>query len=288
MAGRDMSGRVWRRVIGLSILCLLLPLTTLRAAEQGIGRVLPLQEFLAEAARRDTVFEAILIDLLPLAYRRDLLLPSGDVILALKQQYNFYLDQDRSNPETSLSLSKLFPMSGTEVSLSYNKSSSALTTVDSSELELLISQPIARNAFGKGTQLLDQIIGVENDIIRYQIIEAYEDYLASLTSAYYSWYSAYENLKVGRLSYQSNLKLLDNIHERQRQKIALPIDVNKVQLLVTGKRESLIVLQEVYDTFTNIIAKAIRYQGKHHLIPQQPQPPASQVLFERDYQARDG
>jgi len=272
-------------VIGLLLLsCIILP-THARAAEERGRRALPLQEFLALAAKNDTVFESILIDRLPLAYRRDILLPVSDVILALKQQYNFYLDQDRSNPETSLSLSKLFPMSGTDVSLSYSKSSSALTAVDSSELELLISQPIAKNAFGKGTQLLDQIIGVENEITTYQIVEAYEDYLASLTSAYYSWYSAYENLKVGRVSYQSNLKLLDNIHERQRQKIALPIDVNKMQLLLVGKKESIIVLQEVYDNFTNIIAKAIRHDGKHRLAPQKPPRPAKQVLFSQDYEA---
>ena len=271
-------------ILRLLALCLFILPTPVPAVDDIGKRALPLHEFLALAAKNDTVFESILIDRLPLQYRRDVLLPASDVILAIKQQYNFYLDQDRSNPETSLSLSKLFPMSGTDVSLSYTKSSSALTTVDSSELEFLISQPIAKNAFGKGTQLLDQIIGVENDVTRYQIVEAYEDYLASLSAAYYNWYSAYENLKVGQASYQSNLKLLDNIHDRQRQNIALPIDVNKMQLLVIGKQENIIVLQEIFDNFTNLIAKAIRHDGKRRLIPVKPARPAADVKFGIDYE----
>ena len=244
---------------------------------------LTLKDFIQLATNNDKTFEIILIDQLPLQYRRDTLLPDGDLIAAIKYQHNFYLDQDRNNPESTLSLTKLFPSQGTEVSLSYSKESSSLSTTDQSSLQLLISQPIARNAFGKGTQLLDQIIGIENEISRYQIVEAYEDYLASLTTAYYSWYSAYENLKVGRASYQSNRKLLDNILDRQRQKIALPIDVNKMKLLLIGKKENLIVLQEIYDALSNQIFEAIKYKEKIPYIPKKPGSPVADVTFDQDY-----
>jgi len=244
---------------------------------------LPLKDFIEQATRNDVAFEAILIDRLALKYRRDILLPDSDVIMDVKYQHNFYLNQNRSEPESTISLSKLFPYNGTEVSLSYSKSSSQFTINDSSSLEFLISQPIAKNAFGKGTRLQDKIIGIENDISRYQIIEAYEDYLASLTSAYYNWYSAYENLKVGHSSYSSNQKLLKNILDRQRQKIALPIDVNKMKLLLIGKKENLIVLQEVYDSYSNLIFKAIRHTSAIPLIPVKPERPASTVKFDTDY-----
>ena len=167
--------------------------------------------------------------------------------------------------------------------MSYNKAASASSTTDNSSLQILITQPIAQNAFGNGTQLQDQIIGIENDIRRYQIVEAYEDYLASLTAAYYNWYSAYENLKSGRSSYKSNQKLMKNIRARQRQKIALPIDVNKMKLLLIEKKENLIVLNEVYKTYSNLILKAIRYKGKTPYIPTTPGRPASNVQFDKDY-----
>lgn len=244
---------------------------------------LSLKDFIEQATHNDVNFEAILIDQLALKYRRDILLPDSDVIMDVKYKYNFYLNQDRSEPDATISLSKLFPYNGTQVSLSYSKSSSRLVNNDISSLQFLISQPIAKNAFGNGTRLQDKIIGIENDISRYQIIEAYEDYLASLTAAYYNWYSAYENLKVGQSSYRSNQQLKKNILDRQRQKIALPIDVNKMELLLIGKKENLIVLQEIYDSYSNLIFKSIHHQGAIPFIPLKPQRPATSVNFESDY-----
>lgn len=244
---------------------------------------LPLKEFIQQAAHNDVTFETILIDQLTLKYRRDILLPDSDVIMDVKYKHNFYLNQNRSKPEAVVSLSKLFPYNGTQLSLSYNKTASGLTTTDTSNLQFLITQPIAQNAFGKGTGLQDEIIGIENDIRRYQIVEAYEDYLASLTAAYYNWYSAYENLKVGQSSYKSNQRLLQNILERQKQNIALPVDVNKIKLLLIEKSENLIVLREIFDAYSNLIFKAIRYTGTIPYIPTAPGRPVATVKFEADY-----
>ena len=280
---KTITSSMQHRIILISTILLSLLSTTIEAAVKENLPKLTLKEFIQRATANDVTFEAILIDQLPLPYRRAILLPDSDVIMDVKYQHNFYLNQDRDNPEATLSLSKLFPYNGTEVSLSYSKSSSATTTTDTSTLQFLISQPIARNAFGKGTRLLDKIIGIENDISRYQIVEAYEDYLASLTSAYYNWYSAYENLKVGQASYKSNQKLMANILERQRQKIALPIDVNKMELLLAGKNENVIVLREIYDTYSNLIFKAIRHKAATPFIPTKPAQPASTVEFATDY-----
>ena len=260
------------------------PLAHAAGATADTAPILTLKVFVQRATVNDTTFETILIEQLPLHYRRDALLPDRDVIMDVKYRHHFYLEQDRANPDTTLSLSKLFPYSGTDVSLSYDKSSSLLTETDDSSLQFLISQPIARNAFGKGIRLQDRIIGIENDISRYQIVEAYEDYLASLVSAYYNWYSAYENLKVGQASYRSNQKLMRNILDRQRQKIALPIDVNKMELLLIGKKENIIVLREIYDTLSNLIFKAIRHKAAAPYIPALPSSPTADVQFDRDYE----
>ena len=272
----------------LSVLLILITtcvVTSTQAAttQQDKQTGLSLKNFIEQATLNDTTFETILIEQLPLQYRRDLLLPDSDVIMDIKYQHNFYLDQNRSNPEASVSLSKLFPYNGTELSLSYGKSSSILGTSEDSGLQFLISQPIANNAFGKATRLQDKIIGIENDISRHQIIEAYEDYLASLTAVYYDWYSAYENLKVGESSYHSNQKLMKNILDRQRQNIALPIDVNKMRLLLIDKQENIIVLQEIYDNYTTLIDQAIDNKDKTAYKPVKPEPPMKDITFKRDY-----
>ncbi len=239
--------------------------------EQESGtRIFPLQEFVTRAVGNDTEFERILIEELTLHYEKDLKLPAGDLVLEVKTQYDFILDQDREEPEGNVSLSKLFPFSGTNLKAEYETTPSYTSTDNTSEFTLEISQPIARNAFGKSTKLKDKIIGLEIDIARHQIVEAYEDYLAVIIVGYYDWYEAYENLKIGESSYRENLRLLENIKERQQNNIALPIDVNKVHLQVLAKKEKLVELEEEYGKALNFIEKAVRYKESEKLTPQRP------------------
>lgn len=245
---------------------------------------LPLREFIELATKNDPAFEAILIDHIAIQYRRDSLLPDRDLILDVKHTHHFYLDQDRNSPVSSLSLSKLFADTGTDVSLSYDKAYSTASSSDESTLQLLVSQPIARNAFGKSNRLQDRIIGIENEVLRYQVTEAYEDYLAGLTMTYYNWYSAYENLKVGQASLESSKKLLANILERRRQKIALPIDVNKMKLALTGRQENLVVLQEIYDNYSNLVSKSLANKNQVDYVPVKPESPGGDIQFAHDYQ----
>lgn len=218
-------------------------------------QALDLAVFLEKAASNDTEFEVILLDRMPLGYRRDALLPERDFILSLKQQFH-YFQGGKTHGSTQVSLSRLFGSSGTRFSANFAKPAIALD--QQAGLQALISQPIAKNAFGKAIQMQDQIIGLENHIAEYQVVEAYEDYLAALTTAWYNWYSAYENLKVARTAYRSGEKLLQNILARKRQKIALAVDVNKMKLSLIAKKENLIVLEQIYAEITQLIFSAIR------------------------------
>lgn len=249
------------------------------------GRALSLEQFIRKASLADTRFEAILIDALKLQYKKALGLPAGDFVLSLKSEYNFLFNPDQGGVANTVSLSKLFPSTGTEVTAGYESSLSATTRRVTSEFEVKVTQPIAENAFGRNTRLLDKIIGMETDIADFQIVEAYEDYLASLVQLYYNWYSAYENVKTAQNSYNENMKLLANIKERQRSKIALPLDVNKVSLQVTAKKEGLITLEDKYSEYLNLVKEAIRNDGENDPQPRDPAFYEDVVIdFERDYQ----
>jgi len=245
-------------------------LSNISVEKSNNGRIITINEFIKLATKNDTEFEKILIDELPLQYRKDLNLPARDIVLEIKGQYALFLSQDREEPEATVSLSKLFPYSGTELTAAYKSTSTFSSTINSSEFTFTISQPIAENAFGSATRLRDKIIGVEIDVIKHQVVEAYEDYLAIVMVAYFNWYEAYENLKIGESSYGENLKLMDNIKERQKSSIALPIDVNKINLQVLAKKETLIGLQEKYQNALNFIKKAIRYATDEEIVPQKP------------------
>lgn len=234
------------------------------------ARSLSVEEFVRVAAENDTEFEEILIDELTLQYQKELRLPARDLVLSVKSGYAFIFDQDRQEPDIALGLSKLFPLSGTAISATHKSTPRLSSNDQASELEFSITQPIAQNAFGRSTRMLDAIIGIEIDVARHQIIEAYEDYFATLIAAYYTWYQAYENLQIGRSAYKENVKLLDNIKDRQASKIALPIDVNKTSLQVITKQENLIRLIEEYDSALVTIKNAMRYKEAAELIPVEP------------------
>jgi len=239
-------------------------------SEETKPRLLPLEDFITLASKNDANFEEILIDELKLKYKRLLTMPARDLVLSLKSQYDVILYKDRGNIENTVSLSKLFPLTGTEISAEYETSLNSSTYKVSSEFSAMISQPIARNAFGRNAQLLDKIMGLEVDIANYQIVEAYEDYLAALIQMYYNWYSAYENVKTAENSYNENLKLLENIKERQKYKIALPVDVNKISLQVAAKKEALVSLENKYTEYLNMVKESIRYDSVDKLEPGAP------------------
>lgn len=124
-------------------------------AQPGPERVLSLEEYVRLATHNDTEFQQILIDELLLQYRKDLNLPAKDIVLEASAQYDLFLNQDREEPERSVALSKLFPLTGTELTAEYATRPTFSRSTNSSDLSFSITQRIAENAFGKATRLQD-------------------------------------------------------------------------------------------------------------------------------------
>jgi outer membrane protein TolC len=230
-------------------------------------QILSLNDFVQLAAAHDTEFEEILADELKLKYRRDIALPARDLVVSLKHEYEVLVSEGEKDSASTIGLSKLFPRVGTELSASYHVSPSTTSEGDASALSVSITQPIARNAFGRSTRMLERIVGLEVDIASHQIVEAYEDYFATVIAAHHDWQQAYEELLIGRSSYAENLKLLRNVEQRQQKQVARDVDVNKIKLQVLAKKEQLVVLEEDYNQRLLTVAQMLRHDGKSQLIP---------------------
>ncbi|MFH1552075.1 MAG: hypothetical protein ABID83_00330, partial [Candidatus Omnitrophota bacterium] len=192
------------------------------AQEAEETETLSLDEFIEQACAGDREFEQILIENLKLNYKKKLELPADDIVISSKGEYVAFVKQhDKGYPVYEVSLSKLFPYTGTELEAGYNSTmkDTLLGDIDA-EFYTIVSQPVARNAFGRATRLLDKIVGMEIDIAKYQIAEAYEKYLSSIILIYYDWYEAYENVQTAESSYNENMKLLKNVQEREKNSIA--------------------------------------------------------------------
>ncbi|MFC1643843.1 TolC family protein [Candidatus Omnitrophota bacterium] len=271
-------------IIFLSILVSVIPIFAQEAEEV---ETLSLDEFIELACARDRVFEQILIENLKLNYKKKLELPADDIVASAKSEYVAFIKHNgKGYPVYDISLSKLFPFTGTELAAGYNSAMKDTIIGDiDAEFYTRVSQPVARNAFGRATRLLDKIVGMEIDIAKYQIIEAYEHYLSSIVHIYYNWYEAYENVNTAENSYNENMKLLENVEEREKSNIALPVDVNKVRLQVLLKEETLISVRRQFDEYTNLLKKSIGYDVEEDLLPY----PTDQyddvsIDFEKDYE----
>jgi outer membrane protein TolC len=87
---------------------------------------------------------------------------------------------------------------------------------------------------------------IKTDIAKYQLVEAYEDYLAELIQLYYTWMRQYESLLLSRSAYQDNQAVFKSILNRQQKKIANDTDVNKLKLQMLAKKEQMIVFEQDY------------------------------------------
>jgi outer membrane protein TolC len=216
-----------------------------------------LDRFIRLACQNDPKFQVILADNLKIAYKRRLKLPPRDIVLSATAGFGVLVnDPDQFGPDVSVSLNKLFPKSGTRVSgffeLKPYKNNYELYTAYGVE----ISQSIARNAFGKTSRMLDHVTGLESRLARYQIIEAYEEYLSKLIELYHQWKYDYHNYRTARQAQQDYLRLLGNVRQRRRMRVADNTDVNQVYLQYLNLKETTARARMQYEKSHNEVARS--------------------------------
>jgi multidrug efflux pump subunit AcrB/outer membrane protein TolC len=223
---------------------------------------LNLKEFIEKAIQNDPKIHAILLDNLKLQYNQNYYVDAEELFFSALT--GFTIDKNDIQNNSSLRLTHIIPHRGQELSGSYiiNPNNDETDT-----LGFTFSQDIARNAFGKSIQLDTAIQVIQNDVTRYQIIEAYEDYLAQIMTLYYNWIRHYESYQLAISSYKENKKVLDSVIKRQKQKIADDSDVNKVKLLLWGKEDQLTRTERNYLQSTLQIQQIIRWTNDAKLIP---------------------
>lgn len=256
---------------------------TAEEKESAGQKIVTLNKFVTDACKNDITFQEILIDNLKLAYLKDLNLVSGDIVLSLKNQYNVSLkDSDTNGYAGTVSLSKLFPDTGTEVSGSFDTRPDSLGN-RASTFSAMISQPIAQNAFGYVNRLEERIQELDKDLAKHQIVEAYEDYFASLIVLYYQWYSDYYSLNSAASAFEESTKLLNNIKAKKRLNVAYQSDVDKINLQVIEKQENLYTLEGKYEKTLELICQAGGYKKELKYIPEFAAYLDREIQFDEEY-----
>lgn len=220
--------------------------------------ILSLEDFLEISNKQNPNFEKILIDELKIKYNKFLDMPSEEILLNLKSDYYFKED---STSET-ISLSKLFAKQGTTIETGYE-----YNDTDRGSFLIALDQSLLKNAFGRANKLKLTEIEQNNKIIRYEIVEAYEEYFAEITSLYYEWSRVFVNLEIARNAYEDNLKINKNIKSKFNNNVANIGDVEKSNLQLLEKEENLRALEAEYKKIYNLIVQAGRIDSKKIFVP---------------------
>ncbi|MBT5954708.1 TolC family protein [bacterium] len=233
---------------------------TVSSAERSVSELekedgplmLSLDDFIMKAIKNDTTFHTMILESYKFSYWKELNVSVSELLLSGGTDYEILNGSMIKN--TSLLLSKTFPNQGQSYSSSYTFSDG----IDSnSSTSFTFSQDIARNAFGKSVQLDEKIEAIKLDIARFQLVEAYEDYMAELMILYYSWINQYEGLQQALSSFKENQKVLDSIKNRKLRKIANDTDVNKLELQILTKKEQVIGFETDFFETTRKIKRVI-------------------------------
>ena len=228
--------------------------------------------FLEKAVAHDPRFKALLAQRLDFQYREALRLPAGDWILGVAADYVADLGDPPVDPSASaaVSLSKLLVPSGTTLRLSAS-GDNLNQDLSNRAWTASISQDLAQNAFGRAARLDSKIAGLDVALAEHQLVEAWEDYLASLASLYVRWYLSWESLQTAENAAADAEKLLGNIRERRRRNVALRVDVDKVRLQVLDKQDRLLQLRHQWEAQAREIGRVTGMEDPLAFAPVNPQ-----------------
>ena len=216
--------------------------------------------FVETICQKDPHFQQILIEQLSLQYDQILALPVKDIVIGLQSELGINLKGEPAH-NIDIQLDKLFPMEGQYSRLNLRNHNS------SNSIRFEYGAEIARNAFGKVNRFLSSITGFETEVAKYQITEAYEDYLSRQINTYYDWVASYEKLKAAKNSTDEAQQFLENVVRKKRSHIAYQVDVDKAEIQLLSKKDILLEARRDYLEVDALIRNSLDIEANSAIAP---------------------
>lgn len=205
---------------------------------------LSLKEFMKAAESNDAKFKSILGGNQQLSYIVDLGLPSRETVLSLKNEHGIDTKGDEDTSTLSGTISKKFIESGTAVSLSHSATSTPERKEDVTEFR--IEQDLYKNLLGRDVRLKKEALRQEEDVIRLEVKEKYEDYLEQTINLYLEYKKSFLDLDLAKRALVDATQLRNEIKDRLRSRIALQSDLDRSELQVLLSEEEVQKKREIY------------------------------------------
>lgn len=208
-----------------------LPLGIAAAAE------LTLQQFINQLQQHDIQKEVIVSDLMQLRFNSDLNLPARQWLLEVSTNYGLELSGLPRTSTSSVQLTRNNPQTGTDVSVSYQKNNQIGRTEEVQTLS--IEQSLIRNPLGRNYKVQQTQLNGLNEVQKYQVEEAYEDYMAERMNQYLNFVENYFVLKLSQVSLASMERLLGEVKLRLKKRVANQVDLDRVRIQVSQQKNSI-------------------------------------------------
>ena len=233
----------------------------LNAAEHAIDLGL----FVEWAIEKDPRLEQYLHERLRVNFLKDTVLPSSAVVLSVRNDFGFALDEGNRSTFLEAAASKPFPKMGTNLSASYqiNQRPDRHERVTTFGLE----QSLLKNSFGGQVRRLDTRLDLENEVLLLQSAEAYEDYLAVLINNFLEWRLTFLSRIAERELHEESLRLKKNAEGRRRRNIATTIDVEKMTLQTLDQEETILDLDLRLAKQSGLVAESIGLDAAKGAVP---------------------
>ena len=239
------------------IVCLLLPIQSYS---------LGLNEYIQQLKTNDVEAEKILSQSLKVRFNKDLKMPNRQVLFNIKDEFGIQPDSDKTTSRLTAQATKSFVQTGTDINVSFT--SNDLTDRKEQIQNFTLEQDLVRNSFGARNRKLNQVLNTENEIIKLQTTESYEDYILQKIYSYLDFQLTYQSLKTAEQLYKDTLDLQREILKRQKNNIADEVDVERVKLQIINRKKSVLDRKQNFNSQKiNILKSLGRLDEKHNITP---------------------
>lgn len=226
----------------------------------GETEIVSISDFVSRIKKSDPNLERIVSDNLKKRFLVDLNLPSRQFLLSVSDQYGYAgNDQGRTN-RFSAEISKEIIETGTSLSVSQSEIKRPDQTVN--VFEIRAEQSLWKNAFGSLNRDQIDINNLELNKVESQVLDAYEDYVATLINDYLDLYQQSLRYDLSRRLYDQSVKLEANIRKRIKKNVADQIDLFKIQMLVAQRKREMILAKAAFTKSSMALGKRLQGDDK--------------------------
>ena len=240
---------------------------------QAQEQIFSMSTFLSLAEKNDPNFKKLMSEERQLSYIMDEGLPSRGFELDALYEKGYVQEDGQDSELISATVSKEILETGTTLSATHSQVTRPDRVEDVTDLRL--EQSLYKNFFGRDVRLRKESLSQQEEKIRLEILESYEDYLIKIMNLYLEYRKASIEKDLAIRALADAKKLRNTVSQKKSKRIATSTDLDRSDLQLLLTRENLILKEQEVKTRWEAIKIVIG--------DAQAKPPKLEKIYEKDF-----